>query len=149
MTMAWPSCFGEDREKQQTVTLSQPPTSTVTFDFTHEWQCRHERYRPNNTFLLFHLYKDGSVLSVLGSVWPHDRLCSRLSRTSSTTAPWTRQSTDQINRTSLFEVFLMMCRSTSDLSLLVWMQFFPNYRITLTCHLPSSWRHGQGKKMSR
>jgi hypothetical protein len=29
----------------------------------------------------------------------------------------------------------MMCRSTSALSLLVWMQFFPNYRITLTWDL--------------
>jgi len=29
----------------------------------------------------------------------------------------------------------MMCRSTSDLSLLVPMQFFPNYRITLTTAL--------------
>jgi len=27
-----------------------------------------------------------------------------------------------------------MCRSTSDLSLLVWMQFFQEPRITLTCH---------------
>jgi hypothetical protein len=31
----------------------------------------------------------------------------------------------------------MMCRSTSDLSVVVWMQFFPNYRITLTWHLAS------------
>ncbi len=28
-----------------------------------------------------------------------------------------------------------MCRSTSALSLWVWMQFFPNYLITVTCHL--------------
>jgi hypothetical protein len=28
-----------------------------------------------------------------------------------------------------------MCRSISGISILVLMQFFPNYRITLTCHL--------------
>ncbi len=33
---------------------------------------------------------------------------------------------------TLSETFLMMCRSTSAISLLVWMQFPPNYRITLT-----------------
>jgi hypothetical protein len=31
-----------------------------------------------------------------------------------------------------------MCRRTSDLSLLVSMQFFPNYRITLTAHISKS-----------
>ncbi len=50
---------------------------------------------------------------------------------------------DSISRTSLFETVLMMCRSTSDLSLLVWMQFLPTYRITLTCHLAST-QHTNG-----
>ncbi len=32
----------------------------------------------------------------------------------------------------LFETFLMMCRSTSGISLLVWIDFFPNSWITMT-----------------
>ncbi len=39
---------------------------------------------------------------------------------------------------SLFETFLMMCRSTSELSLLVSMQFYPNYLITMTAHIAYS-----------
>ena len=35
------------------------------------------------------------------------------------------------SRTSLFETFLIMCRSTSDLSILVWIDFLPNYWITM------------------
>ncbi len=37
--------------------------------------------------------------------------------------------------TSLFETFLMMCRSTSALSPVVSMQFSPNYLITMTAHI--------------
>ncbi len=32
----------------------------------------------------------------------------------------------------------MMCRSTSDLSLWVWMQFSPNYLITMTAHITTT-----------
>ena len=32
----------------------------------------------------------------------------------------------------------MMCRSTSEISLLVSMQFYPNYLITMTAHIASS-----------
>ena len=42
---------------------------------------------------------------------------------------------DWILPNSLSEMFLMMCRSTSAISLLVSMQFFPNNRITLTAHI--------------
>jgi hypothetical protein len=49
------------------------------------------------------------------------------------------QSPDSINQTSLFETFLMMCRSTSDLSLIVWIHVFPNYRITMTVHIVGKW----------
>ena len=39
---------------------------------------------------------------------------------------------------SLFETFLMMCRSTSALSPVVSMQFSPNYLITMTAHIAGS-----------
>ena len=39
--------------------------------------------------------------------------------------------------TSLFETFLMMCRSTSALSPVVSMQFSPNYLITMTARIAS------------
>ena len=42
---------------------------------------------------------------------------------------------DWILPNSLSETFLMMCRSTSAISLLVSMQFYPNYLITLTAHI--------------
>ncbi len=45
---------------------------------------------------------------------------------------------DSIVRTSLFETFLMMCHSTSELSLWVWMQFYQEPRITLTWHLATT-----------
>ncbi len=35
----------------------------------------------------------------------------------------------------LLKADTMMCRSISDKSILVLMQFFPNYRITLTAHI--------------
>jgi hypothetical protein len=88
-----------------------PNPSHLVLDCTYEWQCSHDRHRPNSTFLL-----------ALRSVWPRGTLCLRVPIA--------------IVRTSLFETFFNMCRGTSELSLLVWMQFFPNYRITLTCHLP-------------
>ncbi len=42
---------------------------------------------------------------------------------------------DWILPNSLSETFLMMCRSTSAISLWVSMQFFRNYRITKTAHI--------------
>jgi hypothetical protein len=42
---------------------------------------------------------------------------------------------DWIVSTSLLETFLMMCRSTSTLSLLVWIHFFPKCWITVTVGL--------------
>ena len=42
---------------------------------------------------------------------------------------------------SLFETFLMMCRSASALSLLVWIEFFPNYWLTLTVGLADGGKH--------
>ena len=42
---------------------------------------------------------------------------------------------DWIMPTSLLETFLMMCRSTSTLSLLGSIEFFPNYWITMTVGL--------------
>ena len=46
---------------------------------------------------------------------------------------------------SLSETLLMMRRSTFAISLLAWMQFFPNYLITLTWHLATpdpEWQRG-------
>jgi hypothetical protein len=42
---------------------------------------------------------------------------------------------DTIIRSSLSELFLIMCRSTSGLSLWVWIDFLPNYWITMTVGL--------------
>ena len=44
-------------------------------------------------------------------------------------------SRDSIVRTSLFETFLIKCCSASELSLLVWMHFSPNYLITMTVYI--------------
>jgi hypothetical protein len=91
-------------------------------------------------------------LSTLGRVWPRGRLSWRDSITLFHILSffhrflgrekWRKKKKflrgqpvpDQINRTSLFKTFLMMCWSTSDLSLLVWMQFFPNHQLWLQVH---------------
>ena len=56
---------------------SGKPDLTLVLDYRHEWQFRHERQCPNRSCHLFHLWKHGSVFSVLHSVWPHGPLCWR------------------------------------------------------------------------
>ncbi len=125
-----------------------PPCPLVTH-CTYGCQNSHIRHLTNSTFQLFNSYKRGSVFRVLtGSITPfHLCLHSSLKETPFTLKKKFHCVTggqDSISRNSLFETFLMMCRSTSDLSLLVSMQFFPNYRITLTAHITHK-RDTQGK----
>ncbi len=120
-----------------------PPWPLVTH-CTYGCQNSHIRQLANSTFQLFNSYKRGSVFRALtGSITPfHLCLHSSLKKNPFTFKKKIHCVTggqDSISRNSLFETFLMMCRSTSDLSLLVSMQFFPNYRITLTAHI--AWRH--------
>ena len=121
---------------------SLPPSPGVTH-YTYGCQNSHERQLANSSFRIFNLHKHDSVCSTLtGSITPFHLLFTPLS-TNSLFTFWKKKSyyvtgdRDSISRTSLFESFLMMCRSTSDLSLKVWMQFFPNYLIILTWHLAS------------
>jgi hypothetical protein len=103
---------------------------------TYGCQNSHIRQLVNDTFQLFNSYKRGSVFRApTGSITPF-HLCLH-SSIKKKKFHWVTGGQDSISRNSLFETFLMMCRSTSDLSLLVSMQFFPNYRITLTAHIAS------------
>ncbi len=116
-----------------------PPWPLVTH-CTYGCQNSHERQLANSAFRLLNLYKRGSVVSDLTcSITPFHLLFAPLFWKSflvfQKKSHFVKGARDSISRTSLFETVLMMCRSTSDLSLLVWMQFLPTYRITLTCHL--------------
>ena len=96
----------------------RPPPNTMTVMCTYRWHFCNKRQRPNSTLHLFNLYKHRSVLA--GSVTPVHLL------------PWfwkiyfvggkrKLQVCDKVGnsilRNSLPETFLMMCRSTSAISL--------------------------------
>jgi hypothetical protein len=123
-----------------TLGISNTKAKPVTLSPYHSlhvgWQCSHIRQLPNRTFQIFNLYKRGSVFSVLtGSITRfHFSKLSWILLKKKT--PFVTGAGDSISWTSLSETFLIMCRSTSNLSLLVWMQFSPNYRITMKWHLP-------------
>ena len=130
--------FGQLSKDLTTMTRKRnlSPSPLVTH-WTYGWQNSHQLQLPNNVFHLFNLYEHGSVCSdFTGSIPPFHLLFTSLQTKSlfhfeKKKSHSVTGDRDSISRTSLFETFLMMCRSTS----LDWIEFFPNYWITMTVGL--------------
>ncbi len=122
----------------------------MTVPSTYRRQFSHERQRPNSTLNLFNLYKR-SVFPVLAgfvspvhlSSLPNPFLGRKKKFSHFVTAAG-----DWIVPTSLLETFLMMCRSTSALSLIVWIEFFHNCWMPLTVGLACMLRDSMSRKNS-